>query len=210
MSRGAAQGGADVVPRSSYDLAGIFLADFGRTSWQNFRSDFAARTRRFAADEGDLRQRIWKKLKREAANIPFVEDALTAHYCAFDRETPLYVKLALVGAVVYFIVPDDLIPDSIPVLGYAYDAAVLAGAMKLFFFTHQAGAPRSSEGHAGANAASVDFSSRMILSENRSPLGSSSRAAFFRDHATLRMQNDLPHHFAIGDRCECGCDSAKG
>ena len=72
------------------------------------------------------------KLKREAANIPFVEDALTAHYCAFDRNTPLYVKLALVGAVVYFLVPDDLIPDSIPVLGYADDAAVLAGAMKIF------------------------------------------------------------------------------
>ncbi len=42
------------------------------------------------------------------------------------------MKLALVGAIVYFIVPDDLIPDSIPVLGYADDAAVLAGAMKLF------------------------------------------------------------------------------
>ena len=102
------------------------------SSWQDFSKDFAARTRRFAADEGDLRRRIWNKLKREAANIPFVEDALTAHYCAFDRTTPLYVKLALVGAVVYFIVPDDLFPDSIPVLGYADDAAVLAGAMKLF------------------------------------------------------------------------------
>jgi uncharacterized membrane protein YkvA (DUF1232 family) len=94
--------------------------------------DFTARARRFAADEGELRRRIWTKLKREAANIPFVEDALTAHYCAFDRNTPLYVKLALVGAVVYFLVPDDLIPDSIPVLGYADDAAVLAGAMKMF------------------------------------------------------------------------------
>jgi uncharacterized membrane protein YkvA (DUF1232 family) len=98
---------------------------------QSFR-DFARRARRFAADEGDLRRLIWRKLKREAANIPFVEDALTAHYCAFDRNTPLYVKLALVGAAVYFLVPDDLIPDSIPVLGYADDAAVLAGAMKIF------------------------------------------------------------------------------
>lgn len=95
-------------------------------------ADFTARARRFAADEGDLRRRIWTKLKREATNIPFVEDALTAHYCAFDRNTPLYVKLALVAAVVYFLVPDDLIPDSVPVLGYADDAAVLAGAMKMF------------------------------------------------------------------------------
>ena len=103
-----------------------------RGSWQDNWQSFAERTRQFAADENGLRQRIWKRLKREAAGIPFVEDALTAHYCAFDRNTPLYVKLALVGAVAYFLVPDDLIPDSIPVLGYADDAAVLAGAMKLF------------------------------------------------------------------------------
>ena len=57
---------------------------------------------------------------------------LTAHYCAFDRQTPLYVKAALLGAIAYFIVPDDLIPDSIPVFGLADDAAVLAAAMKLF------------------------------------------------------------------------------
>ncbi len=99
-----------------------------RLTWQ----ELVGQARRFAADEGDLRRRIWSRLKREAANIPFVEDALTAHYCAFDRKTPLYVKLALVGAVVYFIVPDDLIPDSIPVIGYADDAAVLAAALKMF------------------------------------------------------------------------------
>jgi uncharacterized membrane protein YkvA (DUF1232 family) len=110
---------------------GFSWQDFGKGFGKDFGNDFAARTREFTADEGGLR-RIWNKLKREAANIPFVEDALTAHYCAFDRTTPLYVKLALVGAAVYFIVPDDLIPDSIPVLGYVDDAAVLAGAMKLF------------------------------------------------------------------------------
>jgi uncharacterized membrane protein YkvA (DUF1232 family) len=103
-----------------------------RAAWQNNWQNFTERTRQFAADENGLRQRIWTKVKREAATIPFVEDALTAHYCAFDRNTPLYVKLALVGAVVYFLVPDDLIPDSVPVLGYADDAAVLAGAMKIF------------------------------------------------------------------------------
>jgi uncharacterized membrane protein YkvA (DUF1232 family) len=108
--------------------------DYSRrgSSWRDFSKQFGERTRRFATDEGDLRRRIWQKLKREAASIPFVEDALTAHYCAFDRQTPLYVKLALVGAVVYFLVPDDLIPDSIPVLGVADDAVVLAGAMKMF------------------------------------------------------------------------------
>jgi uncharacterized membrane protein YkvA (DUF1232 family) len=94
--------------------------------------DFAALTRGMAgADEGSLRRKFWRKLKREAANIPFLEDLLTAHYCAFDRHTPLYVKAVLVGAMVYFVVPDDLIPDYIPVIGYADDAAVLAAAFKV-------------------------------------------------------------------------------
>ncbi len=96
-------------------------------SWQ----DFAARTRGMASHEASLRHKFWRKLKREAASIPFLEDVLTAHYCAFDRHTPLYVKAVLVGAMVYFVVPDDLIPDYIPVIGYADDAAVLATAFKV-------------------------------------------------------------------------------
>jgi len=96
-------------------------------SWQ----DFAALTRRITSDEAGLRRKFWRKLLREAANIPFLEEVLTAHYCAFDRQTPLYVKVILVGAIVYFILPDDLIPDYIPVIGYADDAAVLAAAFKV-------------------------------------------------------------------------------
>ena len=100
-------------------------------SWQDTWQDLAALSRRMAADEAELRGKLWRAIKREAANIPFFEDVLTAHYCAFDRKTPFYVRTVLVGAVVYYIVPDDLIPDSIPVLGYLDDAAVLAGALKL-------------------------------------------------------------------------------
>ena len=34
-------------------------------------------------------------------------------------------------AIAYFILPTDLIPDYIPVIGYMDDAAVLAGAIKV-------------------------------------------------------------------------------
>jgi uncharacterized membrane protein YkvA (DUF1232 family) len=96
-------------------------------SWQ----DFAALTRRIAADEASLRRKLWRKILAEAASLPFLEDILTAHYCAFDRKTPLYVKVILVGAIVYFVVPDDLIPDSLSLIGLADDAAVLGGAFKV-------------------------------------------------------------------------------
>jgi uncharacterized membrane protein YkvA (DUF1232 family) len=91
--------------------------------------DFTALGRRMVSDEAELRQKFWRRVKREAANIPFLEDALTAYYCAFDRNTPLYVKAILVGAIVYFAVPEDLVPDTL--LGLADDAAILAGAFKL-------------------------------------------------------------------------------
>jgi uncharacterized membrane protein YkvA (DUF1232 family) len=96
-------------------------------SWQ----DFAALTRRIAADEADLRRKLWRKILAEAANLPFLEDVLTAYYCAFDRKTPLYVKVILVGAIVYFVMPDDLIPDSLSLIGLADDVAVLGGAFKI-------------------------------------------------------------------------------
>jgi len=41
------------------------------------------------------------------------------------------VKAALLGALAYFVLPIDLIPDILPVLGYADDAAVLATALRL-------------------------------------------------------------------------------
>ena len=103
--------------------------------WSDFRPDFwpdfTALTRRMAADESELRQKLWRKLKREVAGVPFLEDVLTAHYCAFDRNTPVHVKAVLVGAIVYFVMPDDLIPDYLPLIGLADDAAVIGMAIKM-------------------------------------------------------------------------------
>ena len=83
-----------------------------------------------AANEQTLRRKFWRRLKREAASLPFAEELLTAHYCAFDRNTPLYVKAVLVGAIVYFVVPDRFIPKYASLIGFADDAAVLATAFK--------------------------------------------------------------------------------
>jgi uncharacterized membrane protein YkvA (DUF1232 family) len=93
--------------------------------------DLAALARRVADDESALRRKLWRKLKREVASVPFLEDVLTAHYCAFDRHTPIHVKAVLVGALVYFVMPDDVVPDYLPIIGYADDAAVFGLAFKM-------------------------------------------------------------------------------
>jgi len=82
-------------------------------------------------DRDRVRRGFWSKVKRVAAQLPFVEDLLTAYYCAFDRDTPREVQAALIGALAYFILPFDIIPDVLPVIGYTDDAAVLAAAIRL-------------------------------------------------------------------------------
>jgi len=96
-------------------------------SWQGI----TALTQRIAADEAELLRGFWRKMQSAVAHLPFAEDLLAAYYCAFDRQTPLHVKAVLLGAIAYFILPDDLIPDYIPVIGYTDDAAVLAATVKL-------------------------------------------------------------------------------
>lgn len=86
---------------------------------------------RLAKDPESVRRRFWAKFKRLAAKLPFAEDLLSAYYCAFDRETPRHVQAALLGAIAYFILPFDFIPDMLPVLGFTDDAAVLATAIRL-------------------------------------------------------------------------------
>ncbi len=78
-----------------------------------------------------LRRDFWRKLRGVAARIPFTEDLLAAYYCAFDRATPRHVQLTLIGALAYFVLPADAVPDMLPVVGFTDDAAVLATAIKL-------------------------------------------------------------------------------
>ena len=86
---------------------------------------------RLANDRESVRKGFWIKLKRVAAGLPFAEDLLAAYYCAFDKQTPRHVQATLLGALAYFILPFDVIPDMLPVLGFSDDAAVLATAIRL-------------------------------------------------------------------------------
>jgi uncharacterized membrane protein YkvA (DUF1232 family) len=86
---------------------------------------------RLAQDRDGVRRRFWAKFKQVMAKLPFAEDLLAAYYCAFDRETPRHVQAALLGAVAYFILPFDFVPDMLPILGFTDDAAVLATAIRM-------------------------------------------------------------------------------
>ncbi len=80
-------------------------------------------------DETQVREGFWPKMGRFAASVPFAEDALAAWYCAFDRDTPNRVRFTLLGALAYFILPMDVIPDLLPIIGFADDASILSAAL---------------------------------------------------------------------------------
>ena len=84
-----------------------------------------------AKDPESVRRRFWTKFKRVMSKLPFAEDLLSAYYCAFDKATPRHVQAVLLGAIAYFILPFDFIPDMLPVLGFTDDAAVLATAIRM-------------------------------------------------------------------------------
>ena len=86
---------------------------------------------RAARDEARVRHGFWPKLRRHAARLPFAEDLVAAYYCAFDRRTPRRVQVILLGALAYFVLPFDFIPDMLPVIGFTDDAAVLATAIRV-------------------------------------------------------------------------------
>jgi uncharacterized membrane protein YkvA (DUF1232 family) len=74
---------------------------------------------------------FWPKIRKAAAHVPFAADALAVWYCARDDQTPSSAKGMMLAALAYFVLPADAVPDIIPIIGYADDAAVFAALIGL-------------------------------------------------------------------------------
>lgn len=74
---------------------------------------------------------FWRKLNGFAyqAGRELVEKALWLYYAAARPETPTWARSVIIGALAYFVIPTDAIPDFIPGAGYADDLSVLATAV---------------------------------------------------------------------------------
>ena len=63
--------------------------------------------------------------------LHFPPKLMTIFYCMQDKDTPKFVKLALMGALGYVILPLDLVSDAFIGIGWLDDAAVVAAALRL-------------------------------------------------------------------------------
>jgi uncharacterized membrane protein YkvA (DUF1232 family) len=80
-------------------------------------------------DPRKVRERFWPKVWKTLGVIPFSEDIAAAFYCAVDSRTPTRVKVVLMGALAYFVLPADMVPDLLVGVGFTDDATVLATAL---------------------------------------------------------------------------------
>ncbi|CAD5283015.1 conserved hypothetical protein [Bosea sp. 62] len=96
---------------------------------QRFTAEEMASIRKSLRDEARFGSEFIGRLKRVVKRIPFAEDLLAAWVCTRDPSTPRRVKLTLLAALGYFVLPLDAIPDVMPLLGFTDDAAVIAAAL---------------------------------------------------------------------------------
>lgn len=98
-----------------------FSASFSREEMETIRKSLR--------DEAKFGADFMARLKRVAKRIPFAGDLLAAWFCARDPATPRRVRMTLLAALGYFVLPIDAIPDIMPLLGFTDDAAVIAAAI---------------------------------------------------------------------------------
>ena len=74
---------------------------------------------------------FWDKVKLLAgkAGSKVIYYALVLYYTLMDPKTPLRYKTIIAGALGYFILPIDLMPDFLPFAGLADDWAALIAAI---------------------------------------------------------------------------------
>ncbi|AOO79817.1 YkvA family protein [Bosea vaviloviae] len=99
------------------------------TFHSRFSAEEMAEIRRSLRDEARFGSEFLGRLKRVAKRVPFAEDLLAAWICTRDPATPRRVRLTLLAALGYFVLPLDAIPDILPFIGFTDDAAVIAAAI---------------------------------------------------------------------------------
>lgn len=75
--------------------------------------------------------KLFEKIKQfaKAAGIKVIYGALILFYTLQEHATPKLAKSIIIGALGYFILPTDFIPDFLPIVGFSDDLTALIAAL---------------------------------------------------------------------------------
>lgn len=126
VEKGSLHGGETIELEkagSAAEAEGIGEREVDVAKWAGKIGDYDRQTK--YVQEG-----FWSKVKRYASKVPFAVEAVALYYCAVDPATPFKAKATAIAALTYWILPIDLIPDFVPVAGFADDATAVFLAFK--------------------------------------------------------------------------------
>lgn len=78
--------------------------------------------------------KLWRKVERVAKKVgaTVIRPVFLLYYLLHDKNVPVNHKAYIVGALGYFILPFDLLPEAVlSVLGFTDDVAVMALVLRL-------------------------------------------------------------------------------
>lgn len=78
-----------------------------------------------------VQSKFWPVFRKAIRQIPLGRDVVAAYYCAMDPATPTRVRGVLLAALAYFILPIDVVPDMLALIGFGDDMAVLMTAIAM-------------------------------------------------------------------------------
>lgn len=72
---------------------------------------------------------FWQKVREFGAKVPFATDAVAMYYALIDPKTSKKHKAIITGALVYWIMPFDVVPDFIVSAGQLDDFMAIGAAL---------------------------------------------------------------------------------
>lgn len=84
----------------------------------------------FISESAKVHAGFSQKVRGLKRKLRFIGDAIALFRFMSDPDVHWSKKAIVVGALLYFIIPVDSIPDIVPIVGYLDDAGVVAIAVK--------------------------------------------------------------------------------
>lgn len=84
--------------------------------------------------------KFFEKIRKFAkvSGIKVIYGALLLFYTLLEKNTPKLAKSIIIGALGYFILPTDMIPDFIPIVGFSDDlSAIMAALIAVALYVNQ-------------------------------------------------------------------------
>lgn len=111
------------------DISEIEEHDYMEDTLTDLTSDYESHDK---FDEGKeyVDENFWAKVERVGKKLSFTKDLKALFNYFADDSIPWYRKTIVVGALIYFIMPIDSIPDMAPLVGYLDDLGVVTAVIK--------------------------------------------------------------------------------